>query len=583
MRKILIANRGEIAVRIINACADAGFTSIAIYADADAHALHTVLADEAHALEGSSPAETYLNIEKVLEIAKKSGATDVHPGYGFLAENADFARAVIDAGLTWIGPSPETITALGDKVAARDIAMAVDAPLAPGTDGPVADAAEARAFAEEHGLPVVIKAAHGGGGRGMRVVRSLDEIEDAFDSASREAIGAFGNGDCFVERFLDTPRHVEAQVAADVHGNAVVIGTRDCSLQRRHQKLVEEAPAPFLSSTQEEQIVRASANIFKRAGYVGVGTTEFLVAVDGAISFLEVNTRIQVEHPITEEVTGVDLVQLQFALAAGEPLPFTQMPEPRGHAFEFRINAEDPARGFLPAAGEITSISVPTGPGIRWDSGVRAGTVSSGDFDSLLAKLIVSAPTRQQAIRRARQALRQLEIQGISTVIDFHRRVMEHPDFTSNDGLKVYTTWIENELGDDLLPDENYRGGLLPVGATSFPGTGVTRFNLEVNGVSTQVGIPDSIFASFGNSAGAGNAGGEVADARAPEVTSPMSGNLLRFEVAVGDSVETGQQVAVLEAMKTEVPVTADVSGVVSALPVEPGTRVNAGQVLVQF
>ncbi len=582
MRKVLIANRGEIAVRIINACADAGFESVAIFADSDAQALHTVLADEAYALEGNTPAESYLNIEKVLDIARRSGATDVHPGYGFLAENADFARAVIDAGITWIGPSPETITALGDKVAARDIALAVNAPLAPGTDGPVANAGEARAFAEEHGLPVVIKAAHGGGGRGMRVVRSLDEVEQAFDSAQREAVGAFGNGDCFVERFLDQPRHVEAQVAADAHGNAVVIGTRDCSLQRRHQKLVEEAPAPFLTAEQEAQIVRASTEIFKKAGYVGVGTAEFLVANDGTISFLEVNTRIQVEHPVTEEVSGVDLVQLQFAIATGEPLPMTEMPTPRGHSFEFRINAEDPARGFLPAAGEITSISVPVGPGIRWDSGVRAGTVSSGDFDSLLAKLIVTAPTRELAIRRARTALRQLEIQGIATVIPFAQRVMEHPDFTG-DQFKVYTTWIENELGDDLVPDENYRGGLLPVGATSFPGTGVTRFNLEVNGVSTKVGIPDAIFNSFGSAGAPGtgaDAGGQDA---ASGINAPMSGSLLRFTVGVGDTVEAGDQVAILEAMKTEVPVHAEAGGVVAALTAEAGERVQAGQTLVEF
>lgn len=583
MRKILVANRGEIAVRIINACADAGYTSVAIYSDADAHALHTVLADEAYALKGATPADSYLNIEKVLEIAKESGATDVHPGYGFLAENADFARSIIDAGITWIGPAPETITALGDKVAARDIALAVNAPLAPGTDGPVADATEARAFAEQHGLPVVIKAAHGGGGRGMRVVRTLEDIENAFTSAQREAVGAFGNGDCFVERFLEKPRHVEAQVAADAHGNTVVIGTRDCSLQRRHQKLVEEAPAPFVTAEQEAQIVRASTEIFKKAGYVGVGTAEFLIAVDGTISFLEVNTRIQVEHPITEEVSSVDLVQLQFALAAGEALPFTEMPTPRGHAFEFRINAEDPARGFLPAAGEITGITVPTGPGIRWDSGVRAGTVSSGDFDSLLAKLIVSAPTRKLAIRRARQALRQLEIQGIATVIDFHRLVMDHPDFTSGKNLKVYTTWIETELGENLVPDDAYRGGLLPVGAKSFPGTGVTRFNLEVNGVTTEVGVPNSIFASFGAGAGGASVASGEEDAHASEVASPMSGSLLRYEVAVGDQIAAGDQVAVLEAMKTEVPVIAETAGVVSALAAEVGERVNAGQILVKL
>lgn len=583
MRKVLIANRGEIAVRIIGTCAEQGIASVAIYADSDAEALHTALADEAYALEGSTPAETYLDINKVLHIARISGATDVHPGYGFLAENADFARAVIDAGLTWIGPAPETIEALGDKVKARELALSVGAPLAPGSDGPVTSAAEARAFAQEHGLPSIIKAAHGGGGRGMRIVRHLDEVEEAFTSAAREAQAAFGNGECFIERFLEKPRHVEAQVVADFHGNVLVVGTRDCSLQRRNQKLIEEAPAPFLTDDQRAAIERASADIFRAAGYVGVGTAEFMVAQDGTISFLEVNTRIQVEHPVTEEVTGLDLVALQLSVAAGEPLPITETPVPRGHAFEFRINAEDPARGFLPAAGTIESIALPSGPGIRWDAGVRPGSVVSGDFDSMLAKLIVSGATREQALRRARFALRQLEISGVATVLPFDRQVLEAPAFTAEDGqFGVYTTWIEDVFlaeGSDE-PDAAYRQPLLPVGATTFPGSGVTRFTLEIDGTPHRVGLPDSVFASLGS---AGAPAGK-AEAEGPgQVLAPMSGSLLRFTVQVGDSVEAGTQVALLEAMKTEVPVLAESAGTVAEFLVEPGERVSAGSALIRF
>ncbi|MDO4917250.1 MAG: biotin carboxylase N-terminal domain-containing protein [Rothia sp. (in: high G+C Gram-positive bacteria)] len=581
MQKVLIANRGEIAVRVIGACAQEGMTSVAIYADGDAQALHTVLADEAYALEGISPAETYLNIEKILTIAKKAGADAVHPGYGFLAENAGFAQQVMDAGLTWIGPSPETITALGDKVKARDIALAVNAPLAPGTDGPVEGPAEAREFAEQYGLPIVIKAAHGGGGRGMRVVRELDEIESAFESAQREAIGAFGNGECFVERFLDQPRHVETQVAADQHGGVVVLGTRDCSLQRRHQKLVEEAPAPFLSKEQIKTLEKASKDIFAKAGYVGVGTCEFLIANDGTISFLEVNTRIQVEHPVTEESAGVDLVRMQLDIAAGEPLAFTEMPEPIMHAFEFRINAEDPGRGFLPSAGTIEAINVPTGHGIRWDSGVRAGTVMDGSFDSMLAKLIVTGTTRERALRRAQHALKQLEIQGVATVIPFDRMVVEHPAFKSEDGkLGIYTTWIENELGDDLEIDPAYEQGLLPVGAKSMPGTGMTRFTLEIDGTPKRVGIPDAVFGSMGSGAGVAEQGEDDAPS---DVTAPMGGVLIRYTVEAGAEVEEGAQIALLEAMKTEVPVYAEVAGTIDSLPVAEGERVNAGTILAHF
>ena len=583
MRKVLVANRGEIAVRIIGACAAQGIASVAVYADSDAEALHTALADEAYALEGTGPAETYLDMEKVLAIAVTSGATDVHPGYGFLAENADFARAVMAAGLTWIGPAPETIEALGDKVKARELAQSVGAPLAPGSDGPVASPEEARAFAQEHGLPSIIKAAHGGGGRGMRIVRELGEVEDAFVSASREAVAAFGNGECFIERFLEKPRHVEAQVAADSHGNVVVVGTRDCSLQRRNQKLVEEAPAPFLTAEQRAQIERASAEIFRAAGYVGVGTAEFMVALDGTISFLEVNTRIQVEHPVTEEVTGVDLVALQLDIAAGKPLPFTETPEQVGHAFEFRINAEDPARGFLPAAGRIESMTIPSGPGIRWDAGVRPGSVVSGEFDSMLAKLIVTGPTREVALRRARFALAQMDIAGVATVLPFDRQVLEAPAFTAENGdFGVYTTWIEDSfLASE--PAQGYRQPLLPVGASVFPGTGVTRFTLEIDGTPHRVGLPDSVFASLGSGADAATPASGQGQAGTGQVLAPMGGALLKYTVAVGDEVAAGDQVALLEAMKTEVPVLAETAGTVADLPAQAGERLTAGQVLVVF
>ncbi|WP_237205384.1 acetyl/propionyl/methylcrotonyl-CoA carboxylase subunit alpha [Rothia nasimurium] len=601
MRKVLVANRGEIAVRIIGACAAQGIASVAVYADSDAEALHTALADEAYALEGTGAAETYLDIEKVLAVAVTSGATDVHPGYGFLAENADFARAVIAAGLTWIGPAPETIEALGDKVKARELAQAVGAPLAPGSDGPVASPEEARTFAQEHGLPSIIKAAHGGGGRGMRIVRELGEVEDAFVAASREAVAAFGNGECFIERFLEKPRHVEAQVAADSHGNVVVVGTRDCSLQRRNQKLIEEAPAPFLTEEQRAQIERASAEIFRAAGYVGVGTAEFMVALDGTISFLEVNTRIQVEHPVTEEVTGVDLVALQLDIAAGKPLPFTETPEPVGHAFEFRINAEDPARGFLPAAGRIESMTVPSGPGIRWDAGVRPGSVVSGEFDSMLAKLIVTGPTREVALRRARFALAQMDIAGVATVLPFDRQVLEAPAFTSEGGdFGVYTTWIEDVFLTSLAQGEDaattststeagggaqasYRQPLLPVGASVFPGTGITRFTLEIDGTPHRVGLPDSVFASLGSGADAATPASGQEQAGAGQVLAPMGGALLKYTVAVGDEVAAGDQVALLEAMKTEVPVLAEAAGTVAELPAQVGERLAAGEVLVVF
>ncbi|HEX9228955.1 MAG TPA: biotin carboxylase N-terminal domain-containing protein, partial [Arthrobacter sp.] len=423
MRKVLIANRGEIAVRIARACDDAQLASVAVYADIDADALHVSAADEAYALGGNSPADTYLNIPKLLAAAADSGADALHPGYGFLSENADFAQAVIDAGLTWIGPTPDAIRLLGNKITARETAVRAGAPLVAGSDGPVESAAEARAFAEQHGLPIAIKAAFGGGGRGMKVVRALDEVEEAFDSAVREAVAAFGRGECFVERYLDRPRHVEAQVLADTRGNVVVVGTRDCSLQRRHQKLVEEAPAPFLSDDQTRQIYDAAKAVCREAGYSGAGTVEFLVAADGTVAFLEVNTRLQVEHPITEETTGIDLVQEQFRIAAGEPLRITADPLPRGHSFEFRLNAEDVGRGFLPSPGTVDGFHGPTGPGIRLDTGVRSGSFVPPQFDSLLAKLIVTGADRQQALRRARRALAEISITGVATVLPFHRAV----------------------------------------------------------------------------------------------------------------------------------------------------------------
>jgi acetyl-CoA/propionyl-CoA carboxylase, biotin carboxylase, biotin carboxyl carrier protein len=440
MRKVLIANRGEIAVRILRGCDDAGLEAVAIYADADIDALHVRLAPEAYALGGSTPEDTYLNSAKILDIAARSNADAVHPGYGFLSENADFAQAVLDAGLTWIGPPPEAIRLLGNKVSARELALQVGAPLAPGSDGPVNSAAEVRNFAEAHGLPVAIKAAFGGGGRGLKVARSLAEIDEAYESAVRESIAAFGRGECFVEKFLDRPRHVEAQVLADAAGNVIVVGTRDCSLQRRHQKLVEEAPAPFLTQDQRDSIYASAKAICRAAGYVGAGTVEYLVAADGSVSFLEVNTRLQVEHPITEETSGVDLVAAQLRIAAGGGLPVDTDPRPVGHSFEFRINAEDPGRGFLPSPGKVAEFTVPTGPGIRIDTGVSSGSVVPGHFDSLLAKLIVTGADRQQALRRARRALAEFRIAGLPTVLPFHRAVLEDRAFTGETGLDVFTT-----------------------------------------------------------------------------------------------------------------------------------------------
>ena len=516
MRKVLIANRGEIAVRIARACDDAQLASVAVYADIDADALHVSAADEAYALGGNSPADTYLNIPKLLAAAADSGADAVHPGYGFLSENADFAQAVLDAGLTWIGPTPDAIRLLGNKITARETAVRAGAPLVAGSDGPVESAAEARAFAEQHGLPIAIKAAFGGGGRGMKVVRALDEVEEAFDSAVREAVAAFGRGECFVERYLDRPRHVEAQVLADTHGNVVVVGTRDCSLQRRHQKLVEEAPAPFLSDDQTRQIYDAAKAVCREAGYSGAGTVEFLVAADGTVAFLEVNTRLQVEHPITEETTGIDLVQEQFRIAAGEPLRITADPAPRGHSFEFRLNAEDVGRGFLPSPGTVDEFHGPTGPGIRLDTGVRSGSFVPPQFDSLLAKLIVTGADRQQALRRARRALAEISITGVATVLPFHRAVLESPDFTSEAGLGIHTRWIETDFADTISADPDF--------STTAPDGERRTITVEVDGRRMAVGLPADLLDGWARSGGPLPAGVSVDGSEVQRPTAAHAG-----------------------------------------------------------
>ncbi len=586
IRKVLIANRGEIAVRIIRAAADAGLPSVAVYADSDADALFVQLADEAYALGGATPAETYLDIPKILAAAERSGANAVHPGYGFLAENAGFARAVIDAGLIWIGPPPAAIDALGDKVQARHIAQRVGAPLVPGTSEPVADAGEVRAFAAEHGLPIAIKAAYGGGGRGLKVVREMEEIDQLFESATREAVTAFGRGECFVERYLDRPRHVETQCLADSHGNVVVVSTRDCSLQRRHQKLVEEAPAPFLSAEQIERLYGASKAILTEAGYVGAGTCEFLVGTDGTISFLEVNTRLQVEHPVSEEVTGLDLVREMFRIAEGEPLGFSD-PEVTGHSIEFRLNAEDAGRNFMPAPGTLTRWRPPTGPGVRVDEGYLAGMTVPGAFDSLIAKIIVTGRDRATAIARSRRALRELVIEGMPTVLPFHRAVLVDPAFTAVDGdFGVHTRWIETEFDN---PVEPYAG---PTVAGAEPEERTT-VRVEVNGKRLEVVVP----AGFGAGGGVGGparaqkpprrsaavGGARTSAPSGNALTSPMQGTVVKVAVADGDLVETGDLVVVLEAMKMEQPLTAHRSGKVAELVAEVGATVTSGSTLCEI
>jgi acetyl-CoA/propionyl-CoA carboxylase, biotin carboxylase, biotin carboxyl carrier protein len=584
MRKVLIANRGEIAVRVARACDDAGISSVAVYADIDADAMHVALADEAYSLGGNSPADTYLNIGKLLDVAAKSGADAVHPGYGFLSENADFAQAVIDAGLEWVGPSPESIRQLGNKITAREIAVRAGAPLVAGSDGPVASAAEARAFAEAHGLPIAIKAAFGGGGRGLKVVRELAEVEEAFDSAVREAVVAFGRGECFVEQYLDRPRHVEAQIIADKHGNVVVAGTRDCSLQRRHQKLVEEAPAPFLSGEQRHQIYEASKAIVREAGYYGAGTVEFLVSAGGAVAFLEVNTRLQVEHPVTEETAGVDLVQEQFRIASGLPLSITEDPSARSHSFEFRINAEDVGRGFLPSPGTVASLEVPAGPGIRWDSGVRAGSVVAPQFDSLLAKLIVTGADRQQALRRARSALAELKIVGLPTVVPFHRAVLEAEDFVAADALRVHTRWIETDFADRIPNDPDYS-------VAAFNGERRT-ITVDVDGKRLAVGLPADLLDGWARSGQGlppvsgladtpGSATGEAPAGSA--LVAAMSGTVVKWLAEPGDEVAEGDPLVVLEAMKMETQVPAHRAGTLTEVLSAPGGVVATGAVLAHI
>ncbi|WP_427015754.1 acetyl/propionyl/methylcrotonyl-CoA carboxylase subunit alpha [Pseudarthrobacter sp. P1] len=576
MHKVLIANRGEIAIRIARSCDDAGMETVGIYADVDADALHVDAVTEAYALGGNSPAETYLNVEKVLAIALRAGADAVHPGYGFLSENADFAQAVLDAGLVWIGPTPDAIRTLGNKVSAREIAVRVGAPLAPGSDGPVASAAEVRDFAAIHGLPVAIKAAFGGGGRGLKVVWEMDAIEEAFASAVRESKAAFGRDECFVEKFLHRPRHVEAQVLADTHGHVIVAGTRDCSLQRRHQKLVEEAPAPFLTEAQRESIYTSAKAICREAGYTGAGTVEYLVAADGTVSFLEVNTRLQVEHPITEETSRIDLVAAQLSIAAGKPLPWTEDPQPSGHSFEFRINAEDVARGFLPSPGTVTGFTVPTGPGIRVDSGVRTGSVVPGTFDSLLAKLVVTGATREQALRRARRALAEFRIDGLATVLPFHRAVVRDADFTRADAMGVYTTWIESEFTDRLAADPEF--------SVAAPAGERRTISIELDGKRMALGLPAELLDGLRNGGmAAGLQFAETADddaADPAELRATMAGSVVKWLVEPGTEVAEGEAVLVIEAMKMETTVCAHRDGVLGEPLVGDGDAVVLDTVL---
>lgn len=579
--KVLIANRGEIAVRVIRACKDAGLSSVAVYAETDRSALHVTMADEAYSLSGETAAETYLSFEKLLDVARRSGADAVHPGYGFLSENADFAEAVVGAGLVWIGPPPSAIRALGDKVSARHIAARAGAPQVPGTPDPVSTAAEVENFAREFGLPIAIKAAFGGGGRGLKVARSLEEISELYDSAVREATAAFGRGECFVERYLDKPRHVETQCLADSYGNVVVISTRDCSLQRRHQKLVEEAPAPFLSEAQIQELYQSSKAILREAGYVGAGTCEFLIGLDGTISFLEVNTRLQVEHPVSEEVTGIDLVREMFRIAAGEALGYDD-PEIRGHSIEFRINGEDPGRNFLPTPGTLTTFVLPEGPGVRVDTGFRQGDTISGNFDSLLAKLIVTGNTRTQALQRARRALAEFEIQGIATVQPFHVKVVSDPAFVAEQNeFLVHTRWIETDFHNDIPAYDSGEG--------ATPSQERDTVVLEVNGKRIEVGIP----ANFGSATavitrptapGPKRTAGKAAPvATGDDLTSPMQGTVVKIAVSENQQVEQGDLIVVVEAMKMEQPLIAHKSGIIKNLQLEIGQTVSSGALLCKI
>ncbi|WP_300613153.1 biotin carboxylase N-terminal domain-containing protein [Corynebacterium sp.] len=586
LKKVLIANRGEIAVRIARAARDLGIASVAVYSDADADNQHPVFADEAYPLRGESAADTYMNIPALLDIAARSGADCVHPGYGFLAENADFARAVQDAGLVWVGPSPEAIETLGDKVAARQLATKVGAPLAPGTDQPIESWEEARDFAAEHGMPIAIKAAFGGGGRGLKVVHEEADIEEGFASAGREAKAAFGRGECYVEKFLTKPRHVEAQVLADTHGNVRIVGTRDCSVQRRFQKLVEEAPAPFLTDEQNTSIYEGAREICREAGYTGAGTVEFIVAEDGTVSFLEVNTRVQVEHPVTEVVSGVDIVQEQFRIAAGLELSFDADPVPTGHAFEFRINAEDATNGFVPCPGLVRTFEPPTGPGVRVDTGVRSGSTIPGSYDSLIAKLIVWGPNRQVALRRSEEALRDLKIEGVRTVIPFHKDIIHHPAF-AEDHLDVYTDWVDKEY----VP--GFGDGNTDVEAAY---TERTEVNIEIDGRLHRVGLPLSVLSGLGAAPAQESAGdSENAEAKssagsaasapvgADAITSPYAGVLISWKAEDGAEVAEGDTVAIIEAMKMESPVKAPAAGTLHRSDIAEGDSVAQGEVLARI
>ncbi|MEW2549514.1 biotin carboxylase N-terminal domain-containing protein [Streptomyces sp. NPDC047002] len=582
MRKVLIANRGEIAVRVARACRDAGIASVAVYAEPDRDALHVRVADEAFALGGQTPGESYLDIAKVLKAAADSDADAVHPGYGFLSENAEFAQAVLDAGLTWIGPPPHAIRDLGDKVAARHIAQRAGAPLVAGTPDPVSGSDEVVAFARQHGLPIAIKAAFGGGGRGLKVARTLEEVPELYDSAVREAVAAFGRGECFVERYLDKPRHVETQCLADTHGNVVVVSTRDCSLQRRHQKLVEEAPAPFLNEEQNAQLYTASKAILKEAGYVGAGTVEFLVGADGTISFLEVNTRLQVEHPVTEEVSGIDLVREMFRIADGEALGYDD-PTPRGHSIEFRINGEDPGRGFLPAPGTVTLFDPPTGPGVRLDTGVESGSVIGPAWDSLLAKLIVTGASRAQALQRASRALGEFTVEGMATALPFHRAVVTDPAFTS-DPFTIHTRWIETEFANTIPPF----AAPTPEGESDEAGRETVV--VEVGGKRLEVSLPSSLgmsLARTGLAAGAKpkrrSAKKAASAASGDALTSPMQGTIVKVAVEEGQEVKEGDLVVVLEAMKMEQPLNAHRSGTVKGLTAEIGASLTSGATICEI
>jgi acetyl-CoA/propionyl-CoA carboxylase biotin carboxyl carrier protein len=583
LHKVLVANRGEIAVRVIRACRDAGLASVAVYADPDRDAPFVRMADEAFGLDGSTPGDSYLSVDKLLDVAKRAGADSVHPGYGFLSENADFAQAVIDAGLIWIGPDPQAIRDLGDKVTARHIATRAGAPLVPGTNDPVDGPDEIIAFADEHGLPVAIKAAFGGGGRGLKVARTREEIPELFESAVREAVAAFGRGECFVERYLDKPRHVEAQVLADKHGNVIVVGTRDCSLQRRHQKLVEEAPAPFLSDEQRATIHASAKAICAEAHYSGAGTVEYLVGTDGTISFLEVNTRLQVEHPVSEETAGMDLVREQFRIAAGERLRITEDPTPRGHAIEFRINGEDAGRGFLPAPGTVTRFVSPEGPGVRVDSGVESGSVVGGAFDSLLAKVIVTGEDRTQALERSRRVLDELVVEGMATVLPFHRAVVRDAAFVGDEhGFTVHTRWIETEFDNTIPPFEG----------AAEPAEEAERRTVvvEVGGRRLEVSLPGDLAIGGGTGAASAKgkprkrAGGRASAAVSGDaVAAPMQGTIVKVAVVDGQQVAEGELIMVLEAMKMENPVTAHKAGTVAALAVAPGDAVTQGTVLLEI